>query len=281
MSKPKETYQEEISEKLAEWQQGDFSLDCGDFVYGDLSDDGETLEAYFEEGIIGYAVVSQTCDIVRDPNKSDIKNVSVCPLVKIISARLSDIEKGQAPRFGLLQAVPKNTVVDFSRVMSISKKLLVKWDRKRGCLSEKDQIEFAYSLKQFFGRYAFPDGFNDSLSSFQKAVKSKYAKDSDLGKTVRSIRELRVYPHSDWNNSECVPITFIVILEDDDVRELKDTNTISKLIKSKIDLIKWIKPYELHERAIHMAKLSDLTAAEYLNSFPLDLNALSYAKRYN
>lgn len=118
---------------LAEWQQGDFSLDCGDFLFRDVSeltdegdDDGG---AVFDSEIVGFAVISQTCDVVREPER--VPYVSVCPMVVVDAKRTGEIERGQAPRFGFLSATPDNVVVDFSRTMSVSKNLLVSWGRRR------------------------------------------------------------------------------------------------------------------------------------------------------
>jgi hypothetical protein len=90
--------------RLAEWQQGDFSLDCGDFLFRDLpepidggEDDGG---AVFDSEVVGFAVISQTCDVVRDPER--VPYVSVCPMVAVDGKRIGEIERGQAPRFGFL-----------------------------------------------------------------------------------------------------------------------------------------------------------------------------------
>ena len=141
--------------------------------------------------------------------------------------------------------------------------------------------EFAMALERFFGRYAYPDAFNQSFASFRNATYDKYNKDSNFGKVLRSISELRVYPHSSWGNTDSVPITLIVILENRNNREIKDREEIYTQVKSNVDKIKWVYPFSLHEEhGIHVAELIDLTALEYLNSYPLDLNSISYARRY-
>lgn len=269
--------------RLAEWQQGDFSLDCGDFLFRDVSeltDEGEDDGgAVFDSETVGFAVISQTCDVARESER--VPYVSVCPMVVVDAKRIGEIERGQAPRFGFLSATPDNVVVDFSRTMSVSKKLLVSWERQRGCEDERQQLEFARALETFFGRFAFPDAFVASVASLRKAILSKYPKgESDLGKAVRSIREIRAYPHASWSDMAAVPITFIAILEDEGKRELADREEIRKQIWPKISAIDWQGPFSLHEGGLHMATLGDLTAADYLNSYPLDVNSLSFARRY-
>ncbi|MBA4491469.1 hypothetical protein [Paracoccus sp. S1E-3] len=160
--------------RLAEWQQGDFALGCGDFLFRDISkltDEGEDDGgAVLDSEIVGFAVISQTCDVVRDPER--IRYVSVCPMVVVDAKRIGQIERGQAPRFGFLSATPDGVVVDFSRTMSVTKDLLVSWERQRGCHDESQQLEFSRALETFFGRFAFPDAFVASVASLRNAILS-------------------------------------------------------------------------------------------------------------
>lgn len=269
--------------RLAEWQQGDFSLGCGDFLFRDIAESTDEGEddggAVFDSEIVGFAVISQTCEVVREPGR--VPYVSVCPLVAVDATRIGEIERGQAPRFGFLSATPNGVVVDFSRTMSVTKSLLVSWDRQRGCEDESQQLEFARALEIYFGRFAYPNDFVASVASLRRAILDKYAKaGSELGKAVRSIREIRVRPHASWSDETAVPVTFIAILEDEGKRELAAREEIRKQIWPKISAIEWQGPFSLHEDGLYLATLGDLTAADYLNSYPLDVNSLSFAQRY-
>ena len=273
--------EDEILERLAEWQQGDFALDCGDFLFRDLVEEIDDADggAVFDSGVVGLAVISQTCDVVRSPG--DVGYVSVCPLVQIDPKRIGDVERGQAPRYGLLSNAPEGVVVDFSRTMSVTKALLLTWTRSRGCADDAQQLEFARCLEMFFGRFAFPDDFVRSVASLRKAILDKYSKEgSDLGKAIRSIRELRAVPHAAWSDTASVPVSFIAILDDEEKREIKDRKRIRELLKPAIDAIKWKSPFSIHPEGLSLATLADLTAADYLNSFPLDVNSLSFARKY-
>lgn len=279
MADQKKALLDDNQDCLAQWQQGDFTFDCAEFLFLDQSEDqNEPHEPVLDAGIEGCVVISQTCDIVRDTTK--IPNVTVCPLVKIDGQRVTDVEKGVAPRYGLLANVPDGTVADFSRAMSVSKNLLISWKRDRGCTNDDELLEFASSLERFFGRFAFPDAFSDSLRSLRSIVYGKHKKNSDLGRALRSIRELRVYPHENWNNETSVPVTFFLVLEREEDRELKDRDILWKEISEKLKAINWFEPFSLHADEMRLTTLTDMTAAEYLGSYPLDLNALSFARRY-
>lgn len=274
-----------VADRLAEWQQGDFTLDCCEFLFCtspfEDEEEGTPFSADVEDDLQGICVISQTCDIVRDPEKTTVSYVTVCPLVKLDAARISPIEKGEVPRFGMLAGAPEHVVVDFTRAMSVKKELLVEWDRQRGCPQEADLQNFARALERFFGRFGFPDAFNDCMETFRKAVNGKYGKpNSDFGKAIRSVSEFRVFPHTTWDDPDDVPITILAILKDPDGREVADVEEIRKELAGQADKITWSAPFSPHATVLRVASLDDLSAAEYLNTYPLELNALSFAKRY-
>ena len=272
-----------VADRLAAWQQGDFSTDCKDFLFCEVPDDkNNPFDFGLDPNVLGFCVISQSCDIVRDPSEHFITSVVVCPLIELNSQGVSQVEKGEQPRFGMIDGAPENTVVDFTRAMSVEKELLVTWTRQRGCHTEKSLQSFARSLERFFGRFGFPDEFNESMQSLRKAVNNKYGKSgSEFGKVARSIHELRVFPHTSWDNTDDVPITIIAILEEPEVREVKEIEDIRSELSAQVKKISWVEPFRAHESALQVATLEELSAAEYLNTYPLDLNALSFAKRYN
>ncbi|KUJ77766.1 hypothetical protein AVO44_15660 [Ruegeria profundi] len=165
--------------------------------------------------------------------------------------------------------------------MSISKELLLTWERNRGCRNSAEQREFARALEGVFGRFAFPDDFVVSVSKFRRAVLDTYSKEnSELGRAFRSIREFRVWHHEDWRDGTSVPFTFVAVLERLEQRELEDRSKIAEIVEEKIKSINWVGVFSLQENALLAATYSDLTAADYVNSFPLELNSLYFARRY-
>ncbi|WP_146180811.1 hypothetical protein [Thalassorhabdomicrobium marinisediminis] len=273
-----------VADRLAEWQQGDFTTDCNEFLFCsppfDAEDEGAVFSADVEEEHQGLCVISQTCDIVRDPEKTTVSYVTVCPLVELKAAHLSAVGKGEVPRFGMLAGAPENLVVDFTRAMSVKKDLLVEWSRQRGCPRELDLQNFARSLERFYGRFGFPDKFNACMDTFRIAVNKKYGKGSDFGKSLRSISEFRVFPHAAWENTEGVSITILAILKEPENREVRDVEVIRKELNDQASKISWSEPFSPSDPVLRIATLHELSAAEYINTYPLELNALSFAKRY-
>ena len=181
---------------LTEWRQGDFALGVGSFLFGDLPDEGdqEGIGAFFDEvDPAGFVVVSQTCDIVSDPSKFAF--VAVCPLVQVDPARVKEIARGRAPRLGLVEQAPEGLVADLARPMTLSKQLVASWERCKGFSDPSQALEFSRSLERAFGRFAFPDAFNECIRPLLSKVTAKYGKPGSLlGKALRSLSELRVRP---------------------------------------------------------------------------------------
>lgn len=274
-----------VVDRLAGWQQGDFTLDCSDFLFCtppmDDEEDGASFSAGIESDHIGVCVISQTCDIVRDPDGSGVSYVTVCPVVQINASHMSAVGKGEVPRFGMLTGAPENSVVDFTRAMSVKKDLLVEWANQRGCPTETDLTNFARALERFYGRFGFPDAFNMSMDTFRIAVNKRYGKpNSDFGKAIRSVSEFRVFPYTSWNNSDDVPITILAILKEPNNREVEEVADIREALEEQVAKIVWTEPFSAHKKALRVASLEELSAAEYLNTYPLELNALSFSQRY-
>ena len=115
--------------------------------------------------------------------------------------------------------------------MSVSKRLLVSWNRQSGYVDEASQRQFAYSLERYFGRFAFPNDFNKSLDKLRKAIIKAYRKpESEFGKVVRSIQEIRVRPSPGWSDEEQIDITFVLVLKAFDEREEKSLSAIIKRV---------------------------------------------------
>ena len=267
-------------ERHKNWRQGDFALNVGSFLYGDVpeEDEEEPIGVVFDDlDPVGLVVVSQTCDIVSPPTK--LPTVAVCPLVHVDQARLGEIGRGRAPRFGFVQEAPKGVVADFGRPMSVSKELLSRWSRQSGFTDESKALKFAQGLERAFGRFAFPDMFNESIRRLDSKIKSKYDKvDSPFGKAVRSIEEIRVRPSAAWDAAD-VGVTFLLFFKHAELREMQPL-AIKKQFEEVVKGLDWQGPFRLSDPAVRIGDHDDFSAREYKESVPLDVNALSFASRY-
>lgn len=272
--------EQEIGEALSHWRQGDFVIGVGELPLLSLPlADDEDEHAFESEEHAGFVAISQSCDLVRVPSR--VPYASMCPLAPANEQQLSLIEKGEAPAMAVVENAPEGFVADFTKVMSVDKRLLVNWDRKVGFTDEVKAREFARSLERFWGRMAFPDAFNRSLSKFRRKVIDKNKRpNSDAGKVIRSISEIRVRPSGPWAGGK-VKITFMIILKPMSERKTTSVETVLTHIKSLIDGISWEAPFEIDSAIPYqIASYDDFSARDYIESYPLDLNALSFAARF-
>ncbi len=265
---------------LRAWRQGDFALGVGPFIYGDLPENPRVpgLEAFFdEEDPPGFVVVSQTCDIVSDPAKN--RWVVVCPLVKVDPARMSEIERGRVPRLALVENAPEGHVAELARLLTISKSLLVTWLRRQGFTDRTKAGEFARSLERCFGRFAFPDEFNKSISPLLTKLKGGYGKEkAEMGRVARSLAELRVRPSAAWESGK-VHVRFFLFLKPIDQREA-DLETIRSEFETILANLPWQGGFQLDDPSLQLGTYDDFLARDYIESVALDINALSFAARY-
>lgn len=265
---------------LRAWRQGDFALGVGPFIFADVPENpgGPGLEAYFDrDDPPGFVVVSQTCDIVSDSPKN--RWVVVCPLVKVDPARLSEIERGTVPRFALVENAPEGHVAELARPLTISKALLVTWQRSQGFTDPAQAVEFGRSLERCFGRFAFPDDFNRSISPLLKKLKGGYGKEkAEMGRVARSLAELRVRPSAAWDAEE-VRVRFFLILKPKHQREAK-LEEISSAFDAILAKLSWQGGFQLDDPPLQLGTYDDFLARDYVESVPLDINALSFAARY-
>lgn len=265
---------------LGAWRQGDFALGVGPFIYGDISGnpDETGLDAYFDYlDPAGFVVISQTCDIVSEPTRNPW--VVVCPLVRVDPARMTEIERGGVPRFALVEKAPEGFAAEIARPLTISKGLLASWQRNQGFTDPDKAVEFARSLERCFGRFAFPDDFNRSISPLLRKLKDGYGKEkAEIGRVTRSLAELRVRPSDAWDTKE-VRVRFFLILKPEEQREAK-LDEIRSAFEALLSKLTWQGGFQVDDPSLQLGTYDDFLARDYIESVALDINALSFAARY-
>lgn len=262
----------------SEWRQGDFALACGPLLFADAPEsleDGPFLATLADQDPAGFVVVSQTCDIVRDLESAPY--VAVCPLIEVVPETLKSIEAGRQPRFASLEHAPQNHVADLLRIMSVSKALLRTWARQPGFSTERSAECFARALERVFGRFAFPDSFNECMSPLTKQIFAKHGKNGDIGKAVRSLEELRVFHSAAWD-ADAVEIAFLLILAKEKER-LVVPEKIKQTFEEAFAGLIWTPPFSLANPSVYLGTYDDFSAREYVQSVPLDVNSLSFSAK--
>lgn len=253
-------------EALRELRQGDISYDGKWFVYVSLPDGRGNY--IVEEEIEGVVVLSQSCDIVRSYEERPY--IEVAPLVLIKDQQvIGEIQKGARPRYAYIPSAASRMLVgDLDRVMTIDKELASEWSFLQGCMTLMEQRQFAAAIARKRSRFAFPDDLVHLLSPLQKRVKKKHSKESPEGRLLRILKEIRIIASPSWEESE-VSLTFYFIAP--------ENTEITVELEQQCD--RWIDALE--ETAIYTSfdvqvlPYSALSAWEYINSIPLDLDYLS------
>ncbi len=267
-----------VDEALQSWRQGDCVLGEQWFAYRiypalPLTEAGlATAEAgadLAEDPVRGFAVVSQTCDLVRKCEARPFAEVS--PLVEVDAAQLHAARRGRSPRYGYLPALAASfLVVDLDRVMTVEKSLLVSWDRQPGWTSDSEGRAFAVALARKRARFAFPDDFVEFAASLQKRLVEKHDKETDEGRALRALREIRVVAAPSWDAATVDVFFWFIRDEEDEVVAGKPWNVF---------LDGWLERVKARGRFLRVAgqvsTLQEMTAADYVDSDPLDLDHLS------
>ena len=268
----------QVDQQLEAWRQGDCVLGEQWFLFRTdvarpLTDDGAAVA---REGVetaeaeaLGFAVVTQTCDLVRRCGERPF--VEVCPLVEVDASVLREVERGRRPNYAFIRGIAdQRLVADLDRVMTVEKSVVAGWDRVRGCLDEADSRRLSLALARKRARTAFPDDFVALALPLMKRMSSKHDKESDEGRALRALREIRVRAAPSWD-AEQVELMFWFIRDDD------EPTFQNQGWDHYLDA--WLDRVPGRGRFVDVAgvvtTLDDLTAREYVESDRLDLDHLS------
>jgi hypothetical protein len=256
---------------LSRWRQGDFALISGGFLSAIEAEEVDSFEAAIDDSVVGLAVVSQTCDIIR--MQADRRFVIMCPLVAHDERVAKDVVRGRRPNLFRIEGAPEHFFADISRMMSVDKRVLARWPRSDGFTSEEGRARFGAALERKFGRFAFPNDFDDAVKEFKERVWSRHgSRDSEPGKVYRSLEQIRFAAAPDWDSAPA-SITVVAILHPEGNREV-DRATIQKELEGQIAKIELPGEMAWGDPNLVLATLDDLTARDYLSSQRADFDFL-------
>lgn len=268
----------DVNRALEDWRQGDCSLGEHWFAHQldpafaiteagrNAAREGASLA---EQAVEGVVIVSQTCDIVRACAERPYLEVS--PLVRLSADALREIESGRRPAYAFLPRLAEQRLVaDLDRVMTVEKPMILNWTRTPGWTSDAEGRAFSQALARKRVRFAFPDDFNIWVRKLQNRLVDKHDKNTQEGRALRSLREIRVQAAPSWNDG-VVELLFFFI------RSEADVSFEGKGWQDFLDA--WLKLIPPNGRfaSVHgqVSALEELTAADYVHSDPLDLDHLS------
>jgi hypothetical protein len=277
---PDDSAAKQIDAALSEWRQGDVALDEHWFIHagdptapltpasGAVERGDDAVQALTSE-VQGLVVLTQTCDIVRACTSRPY--IEVAPLVLVAASDLPSIQRGRRPALAALPAlIEQRLAVDLDRVMTVEKSIVAKWKRTPGYTSDAEARAFAQALARKRVRFAFPDDFTAFTKKLHARLGDKHEKNTDEGRGLRVLREIRVQASPSWDTST-VELFFWFIRDDADT-DFEGT-VWADLLKSWLKLVPSSGRFTAADGQI--ATLGEMTGADYVDSDRLDLDHLS------
>ena len=267
-----------IDNTLGAWRQGDCVLGEHWFVHQldrsfPVTDAGRAAAEQeidlAEQQVLGLVVVTQTCDIVRASAERPF--VEVCPLVEVDEEHLYQIQRARRPAYAFVPMLAGNRLVaDLDRVMTIEKPLLATWDRIPGWSTDAEARNFALALSRKRARFAFPNDFNWLAKKLQTRLTDKHERNTDEGRGLRALQEIRVQASPSWD-AALVEIFFWFVRKDGEADF--EGKSWADLLNEWLMLVLPAGRFKTVSGQIVM--LEDMTAQDYVDSDPLDLDHLS------
>jgi hypothetical protein len=184
---------------------------------------------------------------------------------------LNEIERGRRPNYAYIPGVAsRRLVADLDRVMTVEKSVVVSWERIQGCVTDDDARRLSLGLARKRARTAFPNDFVGFASPLMRRMSSKHDKESDEGRALRALREIRVRAAPSWDADRVDLMLWFIRSENEPKFENLGWDHY---------LDAWLKRVPPLDRFVAVdgvvQTLDDLTAREYLESDSLDLDHLS------
>jgi hypothetical protein len=286
-----------IDEQLNDWNQGDVVLGgpiqfvlLADFnqpitpeaeVAAAADPNGDQALGTVVTAVPGFAVLTQSCDLVRSCRDRPFVNLAV--LVEVEPIFFQEVKKGTRPRFAFVPGVgDRRLVADLHSITTIEKSVLAKTPRDqriRGCRTDLEARELAMTLAHNLSRAALPDDFNQAVRPIQSRIQDKHRKDTrdrhgkrtNEGALLAALREIRVN-FEPSRDAAAVELTFLFIFD----KKAEIPGDGDEIVEN---LLKKFKPTpRFGTPSFRLVTLSEITAAAYLNSDRLDLDHLSNAR---
>lgn len=274
---------ESIDVATSEWRQGDV-VDLRAIGWLGLPDApltahtagaAETTDsnvAYVAAEAERLVIVSQTCDVIR--GAATRPHVELVRLVRLDETAAGEARRGGRPRFVPVPGAGPDAFADLDVIVTAEKSVLGRVERIVGLPTDLDQRRFSRGVGRAFSRFAFPDDLASSLRGLVERIREKHDRQSAEGRALAELEEVRVTATPSWSADEIdVFLTFAPATRVD-----ADAAASPERWDDLVDA--WLRRAEPMGRIRSVdgaaIPLDELTAREYVDSDPLDLDHLSW-----
>lgn len=162
----------------------------------------------------GVVILSQTCDVVRDPRHRP--NVLVAPVLEApTKQQLSDARRGRAP---LLLHLPDldgsgEKVADLQYAASVPKSSVigtVLLSRHTTADSSSDAAHLGARVGRTYSRFAFPDEVHDLTDALSKKARETSGSSKPFGRVIDHLEDLRLKADQ-WHHPGRILTLYIVV----------------------------------------------------------------------
>lgn len=271
-----------INIALKEWRQGDLAGIQSVSWIGSPTDplteasaaagaDTRDSTAMIHVEVDAVVVTTQTCDIVRDCVARPL--VTASPLVMLDEQSAAEARRGMRPRFAYVPGLGELAFADLDRAVTVEKSVLVASQRTPGTRSDTEIRRIGLQIGRKHSRFAFPDDLGVSLKGLVQRVRDKHDRKSPEGRALSVLEEIRVSGTPSWSANQIdVFLTFAPPTRAE-AEEVMDEPRWDELIEEWLSRAEPFGVVASVDGA--MIPFDELTAREYIDSDPLDLDHLS------
>lgn len=201
-------------------------------------------------------VLTQTCDIVRPPDKRPY--LQVAPLERVSNPNTARrYAEGESPQYVAVPAVGPDSFADLDRIMTVDKRLIIKCRHGVGVGAEPEDVRrFAQAVARKFGRYPFPNYFIESVEPLRSRILRRWDKPtSPEGQVLDDLVQIRVQPVPIEKPTSDTDLTLVFIMRQGSLPILADPPVPSQKI------IEWLgtpkPPSEIARELVNQATGQD------------------------
>lgn len=181
-------------------------------------------------------VLSQTCDLQFTTATDYLCLLAPVVVVEPVLAR--EALRGHRPGLAALPWLGDDRVADLARITTVERSVIAGQSSVGKPRSAQERLDFAESVRRYLTRAALPDEIVTVLKPFLKRIQERHDKNSDEGRCLNLVLELRLSADPDLDDPSPA-LCVLVILNEVDLPSLSagvavDDERIDQLVEGGV-----------------------------------------------